>query len=51
LSAALDAITKDSALKKADVVLVTDGECDVSDDFAESWARAKVEHQFTCERC
>lgn len=47
LSTALEAIEQETKLKKADVVLVTDGECEVSDGFVELWNSAKVKHEFT----
>ena len=48
LSSALDAIRDLPDLKKADVVLVTDGEAAVSGGFATKWAAAKKSQAFTC---
>jgi uncharacterized protein with von Willebrand factor type A (vWA) domain len=44
---ALEAIKEDE-YKKADVIFITDGECDVSDEFVEEWQRRKAEKEFTC---
>lgn len=47
LESALDAIEKDAELKAADVVLVTDGEADISAEFLERWDRARKRLEFT----
>lgn len=47
LEAALEAIQREPDLKRADVVLVTDGEAAVSPDFAERWRKARVKFGFT----
>jgi len=47
LTSALEAIKTDKCLKKADVVFITDGECDVSDEFLANWTKARKTHQFT----
>lgn len=47
LEAALEAIQREPDLKRADVVLVTDGEAAVSSDFAEHWRKARGKLGFT----
>ena len=47
LEAALEAIQREHDLKRADVVLVTDGEASVSADFAEGWRKARGKLGFT----
>ena len=47
LEAALEAIQREPDLKRADVVLVTDGEAGVSSDFAERWRKARGKFGFT----
>lgn len=48
LEAALEAITTNKRLQKADVVMVTDGISRVSDEVLAKWNAAKVKHGFTC---
>lgn len=48
LRAALKAIEHDAHLKKADVVLVTDGEAEASEDFCAEWTAARQRFEFTC---
>jgi uncharacterized protein with von Willebrand factor type A (vWA) domain len=47
LSKAMEAITEDTGLRRADVVLITDGEAIVTDGFRASWAEAKRKHEVT----
>ena len=47
LTKAMEAINDDVGLKQADVVLITDGEADVSDAFCASWAEARRKHEVT----
>jgi uncharacterized protein with von Willebrand factor type A (vWA) domain len=48
LRTALEAIERDVKLKRADVVLVTDGEAEISEDFLAEWIAAKKKLAFTC---
>lgn len=48
LRKALEAIAGDRALKSADVVLITDGEAEVSEAFRAEWLEARRRHEFTC---
>lgn len=47
LTTALEAI-ETSALAKADVIFVTDGQCQVSDAVLERWVTTKAAKQFSC---
>jgi len=47
LSTAMEAINDDVGLKQADVILITDGEAEVSDAFRASWAQARKKHEVT----
>ena len=47
LTKAMEAINDGVGLKNADVVLVTDGEAEVSDAFRASWAEARRKHEVT----
>jgi len=46
LGCALDLIRSEGSLKKADVIFITDGECDVSDEFVSDFRKAKKELEF-----
>lgn len=48
LRSALDAIGREVLLKKADVILVTDGEAQLPESFTEEWAQARKKLGFTC---
>ncbi len=48
LTTAREAIEKDAALKRADVILITDGQADIGDEFKDSWSQARRRHEFTC---
>ncbi|MDP2342270.1 MAG: VWA domain-containing protein [Deltaproteobacteria bacterium] len=47
LTKAMEAINDDVGLKQADVILITDGEAEVSDAFRASWAEARRKHEVT----
>jgi len=47
LTTALEAIQQNDKLKLADVVLVTDGQAELPDDFVKQWKEAKKKYQFT----
>jgi uncharacterized protein with von Willebrand factor type A (vWA) domain len=47
LTKAMEAIKDDGGLKQADVILITDGEAEVSDAFRASWAEARRKHEVT----
>jgi len=48
LRVALDAIADTREFKKADVILVTDGEARLSENFVDEWNSAKKKLGFTC---
>lgn len=48
LDKAVECITSDKNLKYADVVLITDGECDVSDKWLTQFKQSQKQHDFTC---
>lgn len=48
LRSALDAIQREPGLAKADVILVTDGEAPVSEEFSAEWKRQREQLGFTC---
>ena len=48
LSAALDSISVSGALKKADVILVTDGQAEFEEGFVTRWNASKAKHEFSC---
>ena len=45
LTKAMEAINDDAGLKNADVILITDGEAEVTETFHKSWAEAKRKHE------
>jgi len=47
LSKALEAISSEPKLKKADVILITDGEAHVSNDFLSDWNKARKRLEFS----
>ena len=47
LTKAMEAIENDAGLRQADVVLITDGEAEISDAFQASWASARKKHEVT----
>jgi uncharacterized protein with von Willebrand factor type A (vWA) domain len=47
LTKAIEAINDDVGLKQADVILITDGEAEVTDAFRASWAEARRKHEVT----
>lgn len=48
LSKALEAIRGDKVLKRADVVLITDGEAEVGNEFREYWYKERRTHELSC---
>jgi len=48
LAKAMEAISAEPKLRKADVVLITDGDANLSAGFADEWARARKRHEVTC---
>lgn len=47
LDAALEAIRKDKVLKQADIVLITDGECVVNEDWLHDFKAQQKEYEFS----
>lgn len=47
LTKAMEAINDDVGLRQADVILITDGEAEVTDAFRASWAEARRKHEVT----
>lgn len=48
LDKAVECITSDKNMLYADVVLITDGECDVSDKWLARFKQSQKQHDFTC---
>jgi len=48
LMRALEVITSDENMKRADVLFITDGEAAISDRLKGRWAAAKAKHEFAC---
>lgn len=46
LQKALEALEQNAALRKADVIFITDGEADVTESFSERWREAQVRLSF-----
>lgn len=46
LQKALEALEQNAALKEADVIFITDGEADVSEDFSQKWREAQQRLNF-----
>lgn len=47
LATAMEAINDDVGLKQADVILITDGEAEVTDAFRASWGEVRRKHEVT----
>ena len=45
---ALEAVERDARWSQADVVMITDGRCRVSGEFAQEWGAARERLRFTC---